>query len=279
MKGRSWTRAALALTTTIVAGLAMSAPSVAAGSLPVLTLALNGKQVTVGGQMVSGAVTVQTTVTGEAQGNPALIYLDPGVTLADVAAIKAKIQAHHGDFNYLDGYGRLVYSDTVNKGQTGSAQVPLVAGTYLALDLNSKHNGPTPFQVSAASAPAALPAPAATVASIEFGFTGPKTWHDGQLIRFENDGFLVHMIVGAELKNPAQGAKVLALLKAGKDNAVGKYLGNAQPTFNGGLSSGAMQQKVINEPPGTYVVLCFMDTQDGREHTTLGMEELVKIVK
>ena len=59
--------------------------------------------------MVSGAVNIQTTVTGEAQGEPALIYLDPGVPYSVVPKLKAEIQAHNGDFNYLDGYGSMVY--------------------------------------------------------------------------------------------------------------------------------------------------------------------------
>ena len=279
MFGRSWVRTALGVAAAVGASGVMTAPSVAAGSLPVLNLTLSGGQVTVSGAMVSGAVTVETKVSGEAQGNPALIHLNPGVTPAQVQQAKAKIQAHHGDFNYLNPYGQLVYSDTVNKGQTGDAQVPLVAGTYLALDLNGSHNGPTAFQVSASPSPAALPTPSATFASIEFNFTGPTTWHDGELIRFENDGFLVHMIVGARVKSRALGNKVIALLKAGNDKGAGKLLSMPQPTFDGGLSSGAMQQKVINEPPGFYLILCFMNTQDGREHSQLGMEKLVKIVK
>ena len=32
-------------------------------------------------------------------------------------------------------------------------------------------------------------------------------------------------------------------------------------------SPGAMQQEVLNAKPGYYVQACFMDTQDGREHT------------
>jgi hypothetical protein len=27
------------------------------------------------------------------------------------------------------------------------------------------------------------------------------------------------------------------------------------------------------------VIACFMDTQDGREHTTLGMEKVIQILK
>lgn len=65
---------------------------------------------------------------------------------------------------------------------------------------------------------------------------------------------------------------------AGKDNAAGRLL-IGSGTFAGPLSSGQLQQVVVNEPPGIYVQLCFMDTQDGREHTRLGMERIFKIVK
>jgi hypothetical protein len=40
-----------------------------------------------------------------------------------------------------------------------------------------------------------------------------------------------------------------------------------------------MQQEVITAKPGVYVIACFMDTQDGREHTQLGMERMIKVVK
>ena len=40
-----------------------------------------------------------------------------------------------------------------------------------------------------------------------------------------------------------------------------------------------MQQEVLIAKPGFYVQACLMDTQDGREHTQLGMERLIKITK
>ena len=46
----------------------------------------------------------------------------------------------------------------------------------------------------------------------------------------------------------------------------------------GPASPGAMQQQVLTAPPGYYVEACFMNTQDGREHTQLGMVRLVQIV-
>jgi hypothetical protein len=161
---------------------------------------------------------------------------------------------------------------------TSSAQTVLTPGTYLAIDLNSSHGGAAPFVVTASAAPATLPTPGATIASIEFNFTGPTTLHDGELVRLENDGFLFHMIQGLGVKSLADAKKVEALLLAGKDNAAEK-LAISGPVFDGGLSRGGMQQEVINESPGYYVIACFMDTQDGREHTQLGMEKTIRIVK
>ena len=48
---------------------------------------------------------------------------------------------------------------------------------------------------------------------------------------------------------------------------------------SGPLSTGAFQQETITAKPGWYVQVCFMPTQDGRPHTRLGMERIIKIVK
>ena len=50
-------------------------------------------------------------------------------------------------------------------------------------------------------------------------------------------------------------------------------------TFAGPLSHGSFQQLVIRNHPGYYVVACFMQTQDGRDHVLLGMERVIHIVK
>ena len=260
----------------LVAGGLTAAASSAASGLPTLTLATNGKSITVGGTLQSGAVNIVSTVTEEAQGNPTLLRLDPGVS---VATVKAAVKGHGGDFNYLDPYGALVFSTTVNKGASSSYQTSLEPGTYVALDLTGNGKAPQSlFTVTQAAHPASLPAPQATVASIEFAFRGPGTLHDGELVRFENQGFLVHMIIGIGVKNAKTAAKVTALLKAGKDDQAGN-LATSSPTFDGGLSSGQMQQEVITAKPGIYVLACFMNTQDGREHTQLGMERTIRIVK
>lgn len=280
MSRRAWAAtvaAVLAVGLAVVLGASAAPSSAAPTSLPMLTLALNGTSVTVGGTMQSGAVEVVTTVTKEAAGEPLLVYLKPGATYAQASAALA---AHNGDLNALDPYGAVVFDAAAPKG-TSSAQTRLQTGDYVALDAAGGNAGSRPhaeFTVTAAMAPAALPTPGATVWAIEFGFRGASTLHAGELVRFENAGYLVHMIDWIRVKNVATADRVKALLRAGKDGQAGK-LASAFGTFAGPLSHGSLQQLVIGEKHGVYVLACFMTTQDGREHTRLGMERTIRIVK
>ena len=276
----------LAVVTVIAAGSAVllgvgvaGASSTSTGSaLPTLTLGLNGNTVTVGGSTVSGAVNITTTDTGK-PGEPALVRLNPGISFAQFGQAVQAVNSHHGDLNYLDPYASLVYDGPEFRG-TNTDQVDLQAGNYFALNIGGNGTPPhTAFTVSQSASPATLPTPGATVSSIEFGFTGADVLHDGELVRFQNLGFLVHMDVWVRAKNLAAAHTIVALLLAGKDKKVGPKVATAFGTFAGPLSSGAVQQSVISEKPGWYVQACFMDTQDGREHTQLGMERILKIVK
>jgi hypothetical protein len=263
----------------LIGGVASASGATNPSALPTLTLALNGRSVTVGGSEVSGAVNVRTTVTREQQGEPTLFHLSNGVSFAQFGRAIAIVNAHHGDLNYLDPYGSLVYNLPANKG-TSAGQVVLAPGNYFALDTIS--SGPPPhaaFTVTQSPAPARLPPAAATLGTIEFGFIGPRTLHDGEMVRFVNDGFLVHMDAWGRVKNVANAKKAIALLKAGKDNKAGALFLGFSVQGAGPLSSGGIEQQVIHYRPGIYVQACFMDTQDGREHTRLGMERMIKIVK
>jgi hypothetical protein len=256
-----------------------AATRASSGPLPTMTLRLNGKSIKVGGSTVSGAVKMVTTVTGEKQGEPTLFHLNQGVSPADFGKAVATVGAHHGDLNYLDPYGQLVFNIGANKGKS-SAQGLLPAGNYFALD-TVKSGGSPPhayFTVTQSSSPAALPKPGATFRTIEFAFRGPKKIHDGELLRMQNDGFLVHMDLINRIKSAADARKLLRLLREGKDGKAGNLL--VGPSYGAGpLSTGAKEQVRVTEPPGTYVQICLMQTQDGRDHTLLGMERIFKIVK
>jgi hypothetical protein len=252
--------------------------SAAASTLPTLTLTLTKSSITVGGTTQSGAVNVVTTATGLKEASAILVLLKPGATFEEA---EAAVQKAHGELNVTDRYGSLVFDAEVSSGQTSEAQTYLQPGQYVALvpgeGKGSKAHAL--FTVTAAASPAALPAPEATIRSIEFGFRGPSTLHDGELVRFENEGFLVHMDVAAPVKNMKAAKQAVKDLLAGKEKAVGKLISGPPAGFAGPLSHEAFQQETITAKPGIYVEVCFMDTQDGRSHSQLGMERIIKIVK
>jgi hypothetical protein len=274
------TRRALLSLAALAAGLAsglalMTASAVAAGSLPTLTLSLTKNNVVVGGEKVSGAVSIVTTVSGEASDSPALILLKPGVTPSEFGHAVAKL-GNSGAFDAIDPYGTIVFSGGDDpSGSPTTAQAVLPAGNYVAVN---DGNALVPFTVAKAASPASLPKPGATVKAIEFGFRGASTLHDGELVRFENDGYLIHMFMWASTPSVADATKAEADLLKGDIPAAKKFAtGSGQ--FAGPLSSGQMQQQTITEPPGVYVMFCSMSTQDGREHFQLGMYRTIHIVK
>lgn len=265
-----------------VGALVLPAAAGAAGSLPTLTVALNGTQgITVSGSTVSGAVNVVSTFTGNAPSGPSsngpsfgLVRLNPGVSLQQAAGA---VGSHHGDLNALTPYGTLF----VSQGAPSSLQTTLTPGNYVALNSTGMGQpGFAQFTVTQSSSPAALPAASATETAIEFGFTGPAVLHNHTMVRAVNGGFLVHMIDLIGVRNARQGHVIMTLLKAGKDRQAMKLLGrnSAFVSLMGPGSPGAMQQEVLNTKPGYYVEACFMNTQDGREHTQVGMERLVRVV-
>jgi hypothetical protein len=258
--------------------IAMTAITSAAGpALPTLTLALNGRSVAVGGQLQSGAVDVVSTVSA-GHTEPVLIRLNAGVPFSAFSQASAAINAHQGDLNYLDAYGSVVFDISADKG-TNTTQTTLQPGNYLAVDLSSSSPDPphAAFVIGQAPHPVPLPKPGATITAIDFGFQGPGKLHEGELVRFQNSGFLVHQIQGIGVKNANAAKQLTILLRAAKDKQAPK-LGTSFPEFAGPLSPGGVQQELITEPPGTYVLACIMRTQDGREHTQLGMERTIQIV-
>jgi hypothetical protein len=158
-------------------------------------------------------------------------------------------------------------------------QVTLAPGRYVAVDIAPSGVPPlTAFTVTKAASPASLPRPGATVASIDFAFRGAARLHDGELVRFANRGFVVHMIIAVRGSSRAGARQIARLLKAGKDGKA-QRLATTFEAYANVLSHGASQQLVVHSKPGYWVLACFMDTQDGREHTRLGMERVIHIVK
>jgi len=260
--------------TAIGVSLAFATTSVATSSLPTLTLAVTPHTITVGGQMVSGAVRIATTVSGEKEDNPGLVLLKPGVTPQQFAAVVSKL-GKNTPVDAIDPYGTIVYgSADAPAGKTTVGYADLPAGTYIALN---NGNGHAVFTVTQSAAPAAMPRPGATVKAIEFGFRGADVLHEGEMVRWYNAGYLVHMVVYGRVPSVAAAKKAEAALLAGNLQGAEK-LTLAHGTFVELLSSGQSQESVIDQPPGVYVILCLMNTEDGRLHSQLGMFRTIRIV-
>jgi hypothetical protein len=272
-------RATLATATALIAAGSLAVAGAAqASTLPTVSIAVTPSSATVSGTLESGGANILTSDTGVKEGAVIVFLLKPGVSVAEAEAFSREKKAK--DPNRASKIGSIVYDTEVNPGQTGEGQTELQAGQYIVLVAAGEGEAQlrTSFKVSAAKAPATLPTAQATIRSIEFGFRGPNTLHDGELVRFENEGFLVHMDIGIQVKNEKTAKQVVKLLLAGKEKAAQK-LAIGAVTFAGPLSSGSFQQETITAKPGVYVQACFMDTQDGRNHTQLGMERIIKITK
>jgi hypothetical protein len=274
----------LRATLALGAALASAASLIAAGSaqastLPALTLSITKSSITVGGATQSGAVNVISTATGVKETSAILFLLKPGVTVAEVeGALKSGAGK---DPNRASKYGALVFSAEVTPGQSSEIQTNLLPGQYVAL-AGAGEGAPklhTAFTVLAAKAPATLPTPDATIRSIDFAFRGPSTLHDGELVRFENEGFLVHMDIAFPVKSRSDAKKAVKDLLGGKEKALEKLFAGPPAVFEGPISHEAFQQETITAKPGWYVQACFMETQDARSHTRLGMERIIKITK
>jgi hypothetical protein len=255
--------------------LALAGGASGVSSRPTLNVALTGNTgVSVSGSEVSGAVNVVATHTGRGQGAFALVHLNPGVTFQQ--AFQA-VQSHHGDENAVTPYGAV----TASANAPGTIQTVLTPGNWVALNVSGMGApGFVQFTVTQSPSPAALPGAKVTETSIEFGFKGPKVLKNGTVVRARNGGYLVHMIDLIGVRSKAVVPTVIRMMRAGApQKAFRPYLNGQFVSLLDPASPGALQQMVLNAKPGYYVEACFMDTQDGREHTQLGMERPVRIVK
>jgi hypothetical protein len=263
----------------VLATSAMVVGSAQAAALPTMSLTITASSITVGGAPKSGAVNVTTSVTGLKEASAVLFLLKPGVSVAEFESFVASKQGK-GELNNTSKLGSFVFNTEAEPGSSNEAQTYLQPGQYIALVLAG--SGPpkahTSFTVAASASPVPLPAPQATVRAVDFGFTGPTTLHVGELVRFENEGFVIHMDVAARVKDMKTAKKLVKAFLAGNERAAEK-LSNGGASFAGPLSTGAYQQETITAKPGIYVQACFMTAQDHRSHTVLGMERIIKITK
>jgi len=270
--------AAALVTAAITTAVAFGAAGTKTGGLPTIDVTMDGSSISVDGSLVSGAVDVHSVATGQGSGSPLFVRLNDGVTADQLIAFLSTKKA--ADPNNVEPYGSIVFDVEGGPG-TQDVETKLQPGNYVAFDASANNPAQWPnttFSISENGSPAYLPAAPQWQKSVEFRFRGPGTLHVGQTIRASNAGWLVHMMIGFGVKNKAAGREAVRLFRAGKDNKVGKLASGGFFSFFGPLSHGAVQQFTLEAQPGWYVEACFMDTQDGREHTRLGMERLIHIV-
>lgn len=258
----------------------LSAASAQASTFPTLSIAVTKSSITVTGPRQSGAVNVVTTATGVKEGTAILLLIRPGITVAEIESVLAK-GAGGKDPNTTSKYGTIVFSGEATPSRSEEAQIYLQPGQYLALVPGHGTGAKAHmfFTVTAAASPLALATPQATIRTIEFGFRGPTTLHDGELVRFENEGFLIHMDIAIPVKSQSAAKQVVKDLLSGKEKGIEKLAVGEPVSFAPPMSHEAFRQETITDKPGWYVQACFMETQDGRDHTRLGMERIIKIVK
>ncbi|HEY4824064.1 MAG TPA: hypothetical protein VIH49_03365 [Solirubrobacteraceae bacterium] len=253
----------------------------AASTLPTLTATVSPTSITVSGALQAGAVNIAGTATSGKEPAVVLVLLKPGVSVAELYAFLDSNKVTD-EANLVDKYGSIVFDQEAGKGKPTEAQTVLVPGTYVALNGEGEKSTKWPrtsFTVAASPAAAALPAAQATIKTIDFGFKGPSVLKVGELVRFENEGFLVHMDIAFPVKSKKAAKLAFKGLATGHEKGLEKLLAGPPVSFAGPVSSGAFQQATITEKPGWYVQACFMATQDGRPHTLIGMERIIKIVK
>jgi hypothetical protein len=266
----------------LVAAPSLVAAGVAqASTLPTLSIAINSSSAAVGGSLESGGVNVAFTNTGVKEAGVVVFLLKPGVSVAEAEAFTNAKKAKH-DVNNTAKLGSIVLDTEANPGPPSEVQANLQPGKYIVLVSQGEKGEAkirTSFTVTAAKSPATLPTPQAKIRSIDFGFRGPSTLHDGELVGFENEGFVAHMDVAFPVKSYKAAKQAVKLLVAGKEKGLEKLFAGPPALFTGPVSGGAYQQETITAKPGWYVQACFMDTQDKRSHTVLGMERIIKITK
>jgi hypothetical protein len=255
-----------------------SASAAATRGAPVVSVAMPGTGLTLPASLPAGAVRVEATVAGRAPDRTlSFLRLDPGVSYAHALGAVAR---HHGDLDYLQGLGAIVLDAQMDRGRA-TATVSLTPGHYVALDTTAPspaHWFIRPFTVAASAHPAPLPAPAATLSMIDFGFRGAARLREGELVRYVNDGFATHMALGLRVASAAAARRATTDLIAGRAGAA-ERLATTVYSFAGALSPGAVQEQPVTTPPGIYVLGCFMATQDGRDHTRLGMVRTITVIR
>jgi hypothetical protein len=275
-------RAACLPSATLLLGAALLSVSgsAAATPLPRLSISIAAGSITVSGATESGALDVVTSAASSLrQPSTVLVRLKLGVTVAQLTSYLAKNKT--GEPDTIAPYGSIVFDQQARPGASSEAQTSLAPGSYVALDGEGEKSSRwshASFTIAASPAPALLPTPSAVERTSGFAFEGPGTLRRGQLVRFENDGFVVYMDLAFRTRSRSAAERLAEDLLKGRRRAAEKLVAGVPANFAGALSLGAEQQETITAAPGFYVQASFVETR-GRPDTRLGMERVIRIVR
>ncbi len=252
-----------------------------AATLPTVTATVSPTSVTISGALQAGAVNVAATATGGKEPAVLLFQLKPGVTVNEVYAY-LNTNKLAGDPNAASKYGTITFDAEAGKGKPTETQTVLAPGQYIAMNPEGEKPAQWPrtaFAVTATPSPVALPRRRSHGADDRVRLQGSRRdarWRARALRKRRLSRAHGLRLRGEE---PSAAQKVVAGLLAGHEKGLEKLAAGPPAGFAGPLSPGAFQQSVVTAKPGWYVQVCFMTTQDGRPHTRLGMERIIKITK
>jgi hypothetical protein len=239
----------------------------------VITIARTNKTIEVRGTLRSGGVELVSALRGQL----VLIRFDQNASKRRLRLALARTAVNA---NALDGVAVIVVDVAARDGHS-AVQAILRPGRYEALNITSARRSSwrsTYFRVVRSKRPATLAKPGARVEAIDFGFHGARRLHVGELVRFGNRGYLVHMITFYRAGSRKDARRIAADLRRGRV-AKARRLAVRTGMFAGPLSHNQWQQQVIANHPGYYVIACLLRTQSGRYQTRLGMERVIRIVR
>ena len=207
----------------------LTAASATATTLPTLSVAVSPSTATVTGALESGAVNIVTSDTGLKEANVILVALKPGVTVAEAETFikEGKVKGDPNNAAKIGSSWPTSKPTPARKAKLRPNSSPATTSCWTATG-EGEAALRTNFAITAAKAPVALPAPQRRSAR-SIGFRGPTTIHDGELVRFENEGFLVHMDIAVPVKNMKAARQLVKDMKTGNEKAAGKLSPGRRP--------------------------------------------------
>jgi hypothetical protein len=270
----------------LTAGLA----TVGAGQEPARTVAisLERRSVTVTGadNLPAGPARVELRSRLRTDTEVLLIALRPGKTVDDLRRAIAQSRRGPGP---LKAVATIEASGAPRRGATYVTTVDLHAGiTYVAGTVLDEPVGARPkallqaFTVGTTPTTAVRPVPSATVGMYDYAYGMPGALPRSGVIRFENRGERVHMVVAYPLRRGTSRAKAVhALLRNKQRRFFGRLINQRRGIEPlGPVSSGTVNDVEVDfGRGGNWIFICFIGDGERNDpsHFTLGMAKAFRV--